>query len=93
MKKGNHFIFSYADILVISIVVFALIFGAFTVFALVTFLLRLLFGFIHFRASIRQFVHWTIIIVSLGLAFVSIKFNYNITIPIIFGLLLIDHAL
>ena len=85
--------FSYADILVISLVVFALVFAVYFIFALVTFLLRLLLGSLNLSSLIYTIIHWVMIIASLVLAYGSIKYNFGLSLPLIYGLLLITLAL
>lgn len=93
IKESSSFTYAYADIIVIGVIVFTLVFTLFTVFALLTLLLKLIFGSFKLNKTVHTVINFILVGASLGLAFISIKCTYFLPLPLIYGLLLIKLSL
>jgi len=93
IKESSPFTYAYADIIVISIIVFMLVFIVYATFALLTFLLKLILGSIPLNKSAHTALYFILVGISLGLAFISIKYTFSLPLPLIYALLLIKLSL
>ncbi len=92
-KESSPFTYAYADIIVIGVIVFTLIFTLYTAFALLTCLLKLVFGSLPLNKTFHQVIDFILVGASLCLAFISIKYTFFLPLPLIYGLLLIKLSL
>lgn len=93
IKESSSFTFAYADIIVISIIVFMLVFIVYAAFALLTFLLKLILGNIPLNKSAHSALYFILVGISMGLAFISIKYTFSLPLPLIYAILLIKLSL
>jgi len=93
IKESSSFNFAYADIIVISIIVFMLVFTLYAAFALLTFLLKLILGNIPLNKSAHSALYFILVGISMGLTFISIKYTFSLPLPLIYAILLIKLSL
>jgi hypothetical protein len=93
IKESSSFTFAYADIIVISIIVFMLVFIVYAAFALLTFLLKLILANITLNKSTHSGLYFILVGISMGLAFISIKYTFSLPLPLIYAILLIKLSL
>jgi hypothetical protein len=89
IKESSAFTYAYADIIVISIIVFMVVFIVYAAFALITFLLKLTLGSLTLTESLHSALYFILVGISLGLTFLSIKYTLSLPLPLIYALLLI----
>jgi len=93
IKESSSFTFAYADIIVISIIVFMLVFILYAAFALLTFLLKLILSNIPLNKSAHSALYFILVGISMGLAFISIKYTFSLPLTLIYAILLIKLSL
>lgn len=93
IKESSSFTFAYADIIVIGIIVFMLVFIVYAAFALLTFLLKLILGNMPLNKSAHSALYFILVGISMGLAFISIKYTFSLPLTLIYTILLIKLSL
>jgi hypothetical protein len=93
IKESSSFTFAYADIIVISIIVFMLVFILYAAFALLTFLLKLILGSFRLNKTVDSVLYFILVGISMGLAFISIKYTFSLPLTLIYAILLIKLSL
>jgi hypothetical protein len=92
-KQSAAFTYTYADIIVISLISFTLVFCVYSAFALLTFILKFVFGSLNLNKKVHSVLTFLLVGLSIGLAYASVKYTCSLPLAIIYGLLLIKLSL
>lgn len=92
-KQSAAFTYTYADIIVISLIAFTLVFCVYSAFALLTFILKFVFGSLNLNKKVHSVLTFLLVGLSIGLAYASVKYTCSLPLAIIYGLLLIKLSL
>ena len=86
---------AYIDVLVTGLISFFMVFILNAVFDFLTYLLNLIFGNQFFRSkpTVSKIIHWTIILLSIALGFISITQHFYLATAIILLLTMIDISI
>lgn len=93
VKESSVFTYAYADIIVMGVIVFMLVFCLKAVFAILTLLFKKIFGSINLNKKVLMIINVILVIASLGLAFISVTCTFSLTLPILYLLLFVKLSL